>query len=142
MYCSCLSVSKDQPKVSKSTISSTKVDTKVEKEPDKQGSSSKQEQKKPLETKSQGTKTDSEILKEKQTEKKSTQPSSGTKSSTIKPTSFGLPQSVPKLEKATPYEFITAWNSLKQSTDLQPYADLLRQIPPKELPKGIMIFQM
>lgn len=130
-------VSKDQPKVSKSTSSSTKVDTKVEKQPDKQGSSSKQEQKKPLETKSQGTKTDSEILKEKQTEKKSTQPSSGTKSSTIKPTSFGLPQSVPKLEKATPYEFITAWNSLKQSTDLQPYADLLRQIPPKELPKVI-----
>ncbi|VDI18766.1 sperm-associated antigen 1 [Mytilus galloprovincialis] len=130
-------VSKDQPKVSKSTSSSTKVDTKVEKQPDKQGSSSKQEQKKPQETKSQGTKTDSEILKEKQTEKKSTLPSSGTKSSTIKPTSFGLPQSVPKLEKATPYEFITAWNSLKQSTDLQPYADLLRQIPPKELPKVI-----
>lgn len=57
--------------------------------------------------------------------------------SSIKPTSFGLPQTVPKLEKATPYEFISAWNALKQSTDLQPYADLLRQISPADLPKVI-----
>ncbi|CAC5381567.1 SPAG1 [Mytilus coruscus] len=129
--------SKDQPKVSKSPSTSTKIDTKIDKQSDTQGSSSKQKQKRPLETKSQETKTDSEKFKEKQKEKKSTQPSSEIKSSTIKPTSFGLPQSIPKLEKATPYEFITTWNSLKQSTDLQPYADLLRQIPPKDLPKVI-----
>ncbi|OWF49446.1 sperm-associated antigen 1-like [Mizuhopecten yessoensis] len=61
-------------------------------------------------------------------------------SKNIKPTSTGLPvvpPSVPKLDKATPYEFIQAWNSLKKVDDLQPYADLLKQISPAEIPKVI-----
>lgn len=47
-----------------------------------------------------------------------------------------VPPTAPRLEKATPYEFIQAWNSLKNVSELQPYADLLRQIPPKDLPQG------
>jgi len=47
-----------------------------------------------------------------------------------------VPPSAPKLGKATPYEFIQAWNSLKLAEDVEPYADLLRQISPEELPKG------
>ena len=61
------------------------------------------------------------------------------KKSQIKETSAGLPKvspSVPKLEKATPYEFITSWNSLKKSASFQPYYDLLRQIPSKDLSSG------
>ena len=61
------------------------------------------------------------------------------KKSQIKETSAGLPKvspSVPKLEKATPYEFITSWNSLKKSASFQPYYDLLRQIPAKDLSSG------
>ncbi|XP_060067048.1 sperm-associated antigen 1-like [Ylistrum balloti] len=61
-------------------------------------------------------------------------------SKTIKSTSTGLPvvpPSAPKLDKATPYEFIQAWNSLKKAEDHQPYADLLKQISPAELPKVI-----
>ncbi|XP_061185926.1 sperm-associated antigen 1-like [Saccostrea echinata] len=67
-------------------------------------------------------------------------PSKASQKSSIKPTSTGLPvvpPAAPKLEKATPYEFIQAWNSLKNVTDTQPYADLLRQIPPKDLPQVI-----
>lgn len=59
--------------------------------------------------------------------------------SSIKATSTGLPvvpPTAPRLEKATPYEFIQAWNSLKNVSELQPYADLLKQIPPKDLPQG------
>lgn len=59
--------------------------------------------------------------------------------SSIKATSAGLPvvpPTAPRLEKATPYEFIQAWNSLKNVSELQPYADLLKQIPPKDLPQG------
>ncbi|XP_050388622.2 sperm-associated antigen 1 [Patella vulgata] len=41
----------------------------------------------------------------------------------------------PKKIKATPYEFMTAWNSLKSSKQSEPYTDLLRQVPPQELPK-------
>lgn len=58
------------------------------------------------------------------------------KKSQIKETSTGLPNapsSVPKLEKATPYEFISAWNGLKKSKSRQPYYDLLRQIPASDL---------
>ena len=61
------------------------------------------------------------------------------KKSQIKETSTGLPKvspSVPKLEKATPYEFITSWNSLKKSASFQLYYDLLRQIPTKDLSSG------
>ena len=61
------------------------------------------------------------------------------KKSQIKETSTGLPKvppSTPKLEKATPYEFISAWNALKKSESLQPYYDLLRQIPAKDLSSG------
>lgn len=60
--------------------------------------------------------------------------------SSIKATSTGLPvvpPTAPRLEKATPYEFIQAWNSLKNVSELQPYADLLKQIPPKDLPQVI-----
>ncbi|XP_062574772.1 sperm-associated antigen 1-like isoform X2 [Saccostrea cucullata] len=67
-------------------------------------------------------------------------PSKASQKSGIKPTSTGLPvvpPAAPKLEKATPYEFIQAWNSLKNVTDTQPYADLLRQISPKDLPQVI-----
>ncbi|XP_033761832.1 sperm-associated antigen 1-like isoform X2 [Pecten maximus] len=63
-----------------------------------------------------------------------------TQSKNIKSTSTGLPvvpPSAPKLDKATPYEFIQAWNSLKKVDDLQPYADVLKQITPAELPKVI-----
>lgn len=78
----------------------------------------------------------SESQKDQQKTKVNPKQTSKSSASSIKPTSFGLPQTVPKLEKVTPYEFISAWNSLKQSTDMQPYADLLRQIPPADLPKG------
>ena len=65
------------------------------------------------------------------------------KKSQIKETSTGLPNvqsSVPKLEKATPYEFISAWNALKKSKSLQPYYDLLQQIPAKDLSSGELRF--
>ena len=45
---------------------------------------------------------------------------------------------VPKLEKASPYEFIQAWNALKSSQGIQPYAELLRNVAPDELPRGIV----
>ncbi|XP_041365550.1 sperm-associated antigen 1-like [Gigantopelta aegis] len=45
--------------------------------------------------------------------------------------------SVPNLEKASPYEFIQAWNALKTSQGIQPYADLLRNVAPDELPRVI-----
>ena len=66
-------------------------------------------------------------------------PAKTTQKSGIKATSTGLPvppPTTPKLEKATPYEFLQAWNSLKNVTEIQPYADLLKQIPPKDLPLG------
>lgn len=39
----------------------------------------------------------------------------------------------PKLDKATPYEFISAWNALKKSETVQPYYDLLKQIKPSDI---------
>ena len=78
----------------------------------------------------------SESQKDQKKTKVNPSQTSKSSASSIKPTSFGLPQTVPKLEKATPYEFLSAWNALKQSTDVQPYADLLRQIRPADLPKG------
>lgn len=84
--------------------------------------------------------------KDKQPDRKPSSNASGSqdskkskKKSQIKETSTGLPNvqpSVPKLEKATPYEFISAWNALKKSVSLQPYYDLLQQIPSKDLPSG------
>ena len=53
--------------------------------------------------------------------------------------SEGLQKSAPqtpKLAKATPYEFMQAWNSLRTVKDLKPYAGLLEQIQPEDLPKG------
>ena len=71
-------------------------------------------------------------------------PSKTTQKSGIKATSTGLPvppPTTPKLEKATPYEFLQAWNSLKNVTEIQPYADLLKQIPPKDLPLGKVLLK-
>ena len=45
----------------------------------------------------------------------------------------------PKLSKATPYEFMQAWNSLKATDDEKLYADLLEQIEPEQLPKCKLI---
>ena len=64
-----------------------------------------------------------------------------TQKSGIKVTSTSVPvppPTTPKLEKVTPYEFLQVWNSLKNVTEIQPYADLilLKQIPPKDLPLG------
>ena len=46
---------------------------------------------------------------------------------------------VPKLDKASPYEFIQAWNSLKSASGVQAYTDLLQQIQPVDLPRGKFI---
>lgn len=62
------------------------------------------------------------------------------KKSTIKETSQGLPsvpKSAPKLEKATPYEFISAWNALKKSETVKPFYDLLKQIKPGDIKTGM-----
>ncbi|KAL5007611.1 hypothetical protein ScPMuIL_016417 [Solemya velum] len=59
---------------------------------------------------------------------------------TVKATSTGLPvapPSVPQLDKATPFEFIQAWNSLKSVKDVKPYAEILKQVPPENLPKVV-----
>ncbi|XP_071108746.1 sperm-associated antigen 1-like isoform X2 [Haliotis cracherodii] len=47
------------------------------------------------------------------------------------------PPSVPRLEKATPYEFLQAWNSLKTATSVEPFAELMQQIQPKDLKRLI-----
>lgn len=78
--------------------------------------------------------------KHKAPEKSKTSQKKPSQSKNIKSTSTGLPvvpPTAPKLDKATPYEFIQAWNSLKKVQDLQPYADLLKQITPADLPKVI-----
>lgn len=49
------------------------------------------------------------------------------------------PSTAPRLMKTTPYEFCQAWNSLKSCPGIQPYADILRQIPPADLPSGEII---
>ncbi|XP_072042078.1 sperm-associated antigen 1-like isoform X2 [Amphiura filiformis] len=41
----------------------------------------------------------------------------------------------PKLNKVTAYEFMQAWMSLKGTRNLAGYADLLKQVPPNDLPK-------
>jgi hypothetical protein len=64
---------------------------------------------------------------------------SSQKKSTIKETSQGLPsvpQTAPKLDKATPYEFISAWNALKKAENVKPYYDLLKQIKPSDIKTG------
>ncbi|KAJ8020458.1 Sperm-associated antigen 1 [Holothuria leucospilota] len=40
----------------------------------------------------------------------------------------------PKLSKVTAYEFMQAWMSLKSTKDSLPYAQLLEQVPPDQLP--------
>ncbi|KAH9488656.1 Sperm associated antigen 1 [Bulinus truncatus] len=42
-----------------------------------------------------------------------------------------------RLMKTTPYEFYQAWNSLKASQGIQPYAEILRQVLPVDLPSVI-----
>ena len=39
--------------------------------------------------------------------------------------------------KTTPYEFCQAWNSLKTCQGIQPYAEILRQVAPTNLPAVI-----
>ena len=46
------------------------------------------------------------------------------------------PVAAPHIDKATPYEFLKAWNSLKTVRNTKPYADLLAQVPPEDLPKS------
>ncbi len=38
--------------------------------------------------------------------------------------------------QVTAYEFMQAWLSLKGTRNLVGYADLIKQVPPKDLPKG------
>ncbi|CAH1773410.1 unnamed protein product [Owenia fusiformis] len=61
------------------------------------------------------------------------------KASTLVETSAGLPKAAPSTphlsSKPTPYEFMTAWNSLKGSTEIAPYAKILSQLKPKNIPK-------
>ena len=38
--------------------------------------------------------------------------------------------------KATPYEFMSAWIALKNSQDVEPYLDIVKQVKPHDLPKG------
>ncbi|CAL1537604.1 unnamed protein product [Lymnaea stagnalis] len=47
------------------------------------------------------------------------------------------PPIAPRLMKTTPYEFCQAWNSLKSCQGSQPYAEILRQVSPIDLPKVI-----
>lgn len=47
------------------------------------------------------------------------------------------PPCAPRLMKTTPYEFCQAWNSLKPCQGVQPYAEILRQLSPADLPSVI-----
>ncbi|RUS91692.1 hypothetical protein EGW08_000518 [Elysia chlorotica] len=47
------------------------------------------------------------------------------------------PPIAPRLMKTTPYEFCQAWNSLKPCQGVQPYAEILRQLAPADLPSVI-----
>lgn len=47
------------------------------------------------------------------------------------------PPTAPRLMKTTPYEFCQAWNSLKPCQGCQPYAEILRQVAPSDLPAVI-----
>ena len=61
------------------------------------------------------------------------------KSTKIVETGSGYPTTskpVTKLTKATPYEFISAWNALKKAETVEPYYDLLKQIKPSEIKTG------
>lgn len=113
---------KTQHKPTNSKGEKPNISSTVHKEPDSKltgSASDKQPDRKPVQ--SQSSSKDSKKSKKK---------------SQIKETSAGLPNvppSVLKLEKATPYEFISAWNGLKKSESHQPYYDLLRQIPAKDL---------
>ena len=134
---------KDQPKTVNKKVSKTESKPTAKQSDTEPKVTSQQpiKQEKTTPPSKQPQKTTKSANSESQKDQKKTKvnPSQTSKSSasSIKPTSFGLPQTVPKLEKATPYEFLSAWNALKQSTDVQPYADLLRQIPPADLPKVI-----
>ena len=127
---------KDNPSKSKHKTALSKVEEKVSPGQNKQQQS----------TDSKSTKQSANTTAQKESDRKSSPSQSSSKDSKkskkksqIKETSSGLPSvqtSVPKLEKATPYEFISAWNALKKSKSLQPYYDLLQQIPAKDLSSG------
>ncbi|KAL4222400.1 Sperm associated antigen 1 [Mactra antiquata] len=119
---------KDVPKSKQQTASSTK-DAKPKVEVLKSETNKPKQVKKTAEVSvkdAQPVKSQSKQNKESRQQKKST----------LKETSTGLPRAatnVPKLDKATPYEFISAWNALKKSDTLLPYYNLLKQIKPSEI---------
>ena len=41
-------------------------------------------------------------------------------------------------KQPTPYEFIQAWSTLRPSMGPEPYAKLMEQIEPDDLPKGML----
>ncbi|XP_052797101.1 sperm-associated antigen 1-like [Mya arenaria] len=86
---------------------------------------------KPPATKPTKQSTKQSTSKDEQKEKKQQK-----KSTTVTDTITGLPsvpKSGPKLDKATPFEFISAWNALKKSETVEPYYDLLKQIKPSDI---------
>ncbi len=44
----------------------------------------------------------------------------------------------PGQKQPTPYEFIQAWSTLRPSMGPEPYAKLMEQIEPDDLPKGML----
>lgn len=114
-------------------------ESKSKKKGKKNKASGEQSSTRPTETKSSLEEKSPVASSKSQGAEKSPSSTKPVQKSSIKATSTGLPvvpPTAPRLEKATPYEFIQAWNSLKNVSELQPYADLLRQIPPKDLPQG------
>jgi len=45
----------------------------------------------------------------------------------------------PQLSKVTAFEFMQAWNGLKGTTDIEQYVNVLDQIQPDDIPKGMSI---
>ncbi|XP_059163261.1 sperm-associated antigen 1-like [Physella acuta] len=75
---------------------------------------------------------------------KTSQTTSGSKAKTNsekqkmnEPSNKVTPPIAPRLMKTTPYEFCQAWNSLKSCQGIQPYAEILRQVAPVDLPTVI-----
>jgi len=78
-------------------------------------------------TQASDTKANNKATAQKSAKSKDTSsPGSSTKSTT----------SAPKLDKATPYEFISAWNALKKADSVKPYYDLLKQVKPEDIKTG------
>jgi len=102
-----------------------------------------EEEDKPQRSKAQENKSKSQS---KSRSNKSSQPNSGSRSKTSDKRSSEPvvtqsppvnPPIAPRLIKSTPYEFCQAWNSLKPCQGVQPYAEILRQVAPSDLPTVI-----